>query len=99
MSNGDASKIIFYLLPTTTDDPGFIAHGRSSTLSSTSSRAVALGGSCLTTSNLGRPSTTILESGAWMEPGKGCTQLYASGLGCASRETLSPAPGLSTASR
>src|SRR5215210_8263354 len=41
----------------------------------------------------GRPSTTILEPGNWMEPGKGCTPLYASGLGCASRETLSPAPG------
>src|ERR687890_2101395 len=98
MSNGDASKII-YLPPTTMDDPGFIAHGRSSTLSSTSSRAVALGGSCLTTSHPTRPSTTILEPGDWMEPGKGCTPLYASGLGCASRETLSLALGYSTASR
>src|SRR5829696_928502 len=75
------------------DNPGFIAHERSSTLSSTSSRAVALGDSCLTTSHPGRLSTTILEPGDWMEPGKGCTPLYASGLGCASRETLSPAPG------
>src|SRR5215217_7060173 len=75
------------------DVPGFIARGRSSTLSSTSSRAAAPGDSCLTTSRPGRPSTTILEPGAWMEPGKGCTPLYASGCGCASRETLSQAPG------
>src|ERR671912_197855 len=98
MSNGDASKII-YLPPITTDDPGFIARGKSSTLSSTSSRAAALGDSCLTTSHPGRPSTTILEPGDWMELGKGCTPLYASGYEYASRETLSLAQVSSTASR
>src|ERR671917_556310 len=98
MPNGGASKII-YLPPTTADDPDFIARGRSSTLSSTSSRAVALGDYCLTTSHPGRPSTTILEPGEWMEPGKACTPLYASGCGCVSRETLSPAQVSSTASR
>src|ERR671910_2244106 len=78
--------------------PGSIARGRSSTLSSTSSRAAALGDSCHMTSHPGRPSTTFLEPGEWMEPGKGCTPLYASGGGCVSRETLRPGQGESTAS-
>jgi hypothetical protein len=93
MPKGDASKIIS-LPPTITDDPGFIAPGRSSTLSSISLRADALGDSCLTTSHPGRPSTTILEPGDRMEPGKRCTPLYASGCGYVSRGTLSPAPGI-----
>ena len=45
--------------------------------------AAAPGGSCPTTSRLGRPSTTTSASGAWMGPGKGCTPPCASGCGCA----------------
>jgi len=33
--------------------------------------------------HLGRPSTITSASGAWMEPGRGCTLLCASGCGCA----------------
>jgi transposase len=40
---------------------------------------------------LGRPSSTTSALGAWMAPGKGCTQPYASECEFASRGTPSPA--------
>jgi transposase len=37
----------------------------------------------------GKPSSITFAPGAWMAPGRGCTQPYASECGCASRGTLS----------
>ena len=76
-----------------TDAPEFTAHARSSTPSSKSFAADALGAFCPTTSCLVKPSTITCASGAWMVPGRGYTPLCASGCEYASRETLSPAPG------
>src|SRR5829696_6660065 len=61
--NGVASVRIFPS-PQGGDAPGFTAYGRSSTPSSTCSRAAALGDCCRGTSRLGRLSTTGSGDGA-----------------------------------
>ncbi len=67
MLNGHTSKDICRL-PNRTGGPESTACVRSSTPSSTSSKAAALGDSCRTTSRPGKPSTTTFASGAWMAP-------------------------------
>jgi hypothetical protein len=61
--------------------------------------AAAPGGSCPTTSHLGRASTIISVSGASTAPGKGSTRPSASVCGSASGEILNPARGSSILSR
>src|SRR3954454_11606945 len=67
-TNGVASIRIFPS-PQGGDVLGCTAYGRSSTLSSTCSRAAAPGGYCPATSRLGRPSTSGSGDGALTEHG------------------------------
>src|SRR5215210_437947 len=84
-------------VPTSEDDREPAAPARSSTPSSTSCGAAALGGCCPRASRPGRPSTVGSGCGAQTGPSSGSTPRYAGGCGPAragtrSRARVSPTP-------
>src|SRR5918998_2889515 len=82
-----------FRLPTREEDRDLTALARSSTPSSTCSRAAALGGYCPRTFRLGRPSTGGSADGGWMEPSSESTLPCASGCGVAWAGIRCPARG------